>query len=148
MVVVLVDEKIITVKYLELERVLRFSTQQIKQFLRDSTSTDVDEDAIEITHAMLSRFTSTDAKEKSPPFQVHLYEVIGTSDPRAALFDATKQKDIQGLIERGTWKVVLQTEMPENPNIKGGHFVLAITDSGTNKEISKARYVVQVFRDK
>jgi hypothetical protein len=96
MVVVLVDEKIITVKYLELERVLRFSTQQIKQFLRDSTSTDVDEDAIEITHAMLSRFTSTDAKKKSPPFKVHLYEVIGTSDPRAALFDATKQKDIQG----------------------------------------------------
>jgi hypothetical protein len=69
MVVVLVDDMIITVKDLESERVLRFSTQQIKPFLRDSPSTDVDEDAIVITHAMLSRFTSTDAKEKSPPFQ-------------------------------------------------------------------------------
>jgi hypothetical protein len=105
MVVVLVEDKIITVKDLESERVLRFSTQQIKPFLRDSPSTDVDEDAIEITHAMLSRFTSTDAKETSPPFQVHLSEVIGPSDPRAALFDAAKQKEIQGLIECGTRKV-------------------------------------------
>jgi hypothetical protein len=34
MVVVLVEDKIITVKDLESERVLRFSTQQIKSFLR------------------------------------------------------------------------------------------------------------------
>jgi hypothetical protein len=96
MVVVLVEDKFITVKDMESERVLRFSTKQIKPCFRDSPSTDVDEDAMEITHAMLSRFTSTDAKEKSPPFQVHLSEVIGPSDPRAALFDAAKQKKIQG----------------------------------------------------
>jgi Reverse transcriptase (RNA-dependent DNA polymerase) len=97
---------------------------------------------------MLSRFTSTDAKEKSPPFQVHLSEVIGSFDPRAALFDATKQKEIQWLIERGTCKVVLKDKMPENPNIMGGRFVLTIKDSGTSTEIYKARYVVQGFRDK
>jgi hypothetical protein len=51
---------------------------------------------------MLSRFTSIDAKEKSPPFQVHFSDMIGPSDSRAALFDAEKQKEIQGLIERGT----------------------------------------------
>jgi hypothetical protein len=39
---------------------------------------------------------------------VHLSEVIGRSDPRAALFDAAKQKEIQGLIECVTWKVVLK----------------------------------------
>jgi hypothetical protein len=38
--------------------------------------------------------------------------------------------------------------MQENPNIMGGRFVLTIKDSGTSKEIYKARYVVQVFRDK
>jgi hypothetical protein len=78
MVVVLMEDKII-IKDLESERVLRFSTQQIKPFFRDSPSPDVDEDAIEITHVMLSTFTSTDATEKSPPFQVHLSEVIGPS---------------------------------------------------------------------
>jgi hypothetical protein len=69
MVVVLVEDKIITVKDLGSERVLRFSTIQIKPFLRYSPSTDVDEDAIEITHAMLSRFTSTDAKESRHHFK-------------------------------------------------------------------------------
>jgi hypothetical protein len=67
MVVVLVEDKIIIVKDLESKRVLRFSTQHIKPLLQDSLSTDVDEEAIEITHATMSRFTSTDAKEKSPP---------------------------------------------------------------------------------
>jgi hypothetical protein len=33
-------------------------------------------------------------------------------------------------------------------NIMGGRFVLTIKDSGTSKEIYKARYVVQGFRDK
>jgi hypothetical protein len=126
MVVVLVEDKIITIKDLESERVLRFSTQQIKPFLRASPSTDVDEGAIEITHAMQFRFTSTDAKVKSPPRQVLLSEVIGPSDSRTALFDAAKQKEIQGLIECGTWKVVLKYEMPENPNIMGCRFVLTI----------------------
>jgi hypothetical protein len=38
--------------------------------------------------------------------------------------------------------------MLENPNIMGGRFVLTIKESGTSKEIYKARYVVQGFRDK
>jgi Reverse transcriptase (RNA-dependent DNA polymerase) len=147
-VALLVEDKVAPVKDSESERVLRFSTQQIKPLLRDSSSTDIDEDAIEITHAMLSRFTGTDAKEQSPPFQMHLSEVIETSDPRIALFGAAKQKEIQGLIERGTWKVVLKDEMPEYPNIMGGRFVLTIKDSSTSKEIYKARYVVQGFRGK
>jgi hypothetical protein len=98
MVVVLVEDMIISVKDLESERVLWFSTQKVKPFFQDLSSTYVDEDAVETTDANLSRFTSTDAKEKSPPFQGHLCEVIGPSDPRAALFDAAKQKEIQGLI--------------------------------------------------
>jgi hypothetical protein len=104
-------------------------------FFPDSPSTDVDEDAIEIAHAMLSKLTSADAKETLQPFQVFLFEIIGTSNPRAALFDATKQKEIQGLVVRGTWKVVMKEEMPENPNIMGGRFVLMAKDSGTRKEI-------------
>jgi Reverse transcriptase (RNA-dependent DNA polymerase) len=79
---------------------------------------------------------------------VHLAELIGPSDSRAALFDAAKQKKIQGLIERGTWKAFLKDEMPENPNIMSCRFVLTIKDSSTSKERCKARYVVQGFRDK
>jgi hypothetical protein len=42
----------------------------------------------------------------------------------------------------------VKDEMPENPSIMGGRFVLTMKDSGTSKEIYKARYVVQGFRDK
>jgi hypothetical protein len=68
MVVILVEDKNITIKDLESERVLLLSTQQIEPLLRYSPSTDVDEDAIKTTHAILSKFTSADAKEKLPPF--------------------------------------------------------------------------------
>lgn len=75
-------------------------------------------------------------------------EVIKDHDPRAKLFDQAKAKEIQGLIQRGTWKVVLRREVPLNANVMGGRFVLAIKDGGTGKELYKARYVVQGFRDK
>jgi len=42
----------------------------------------------------------------------------------------------------------LNDEMPEGANIMGGRFVLAIKDEGTDKEVWKARYVVQGYRDK
>ena len=38
--------------------------------------------------------------------------------------------------------------MPDDPNIEGGRFVLAIKDESTGKEIWKARFVVQAYRDK
>jgi hypothetical protein len=107
-----------------------------------------EQNTIEITLAMLSRFTSADAKKRLPPFKVHLFEVIGPSDPRAALFDAAKQNEIRGLIERSTWNVVLKDKMPENSNVIGDRFVLRTKDSGTNNELFKPRYVVQGFRDR
>ena len=43
---------------------------------------------------------------------------------------------------------MLRDEILENANILNGRFVLAIKDSGTNKEVWKARYVVQGHKDK
>jgi hypothetical protein len=68
--------------------------------------------------------------------------VKGPSDPRAALFDAAKQKEI-GINRTRTEEEVLKDEMQEKPNIMGYRFVLAIKDSGTSNEMYKARYVVQ-----
>ena len=55
---------------------------------------------------------------------------------------------MEGLIKRETWKIVTMDEVPRNANIIGGHFVLTIKDSGMNKEVYKARYVVQGYTDK
>ena len=95
---------------------------------------------------MSSPFQSPEAPKPSP--NIYLTEVIHPSDPRAAKFDSAKKKEIEGLIKRGTWKIVLRDEAPKNANILGGSFVLAIIDSYIEKEVWKARYVVQGHKDK
>ena len=82
-----------------------------------------------------------------PPFGTFLTEAISPKDLRASQFADAERKEIQGLIDRGTWKVVLKDELSENGNILKGRFVLAIKDSGKDKEIWKARYVVQGYKD-
>jgi Reverse transcriptase (RNA-dependent DNA polymerase) len=51
------------------------------------------------------------------------------------------------LIDRGTWRVVAKEEVSDNANILGGRFVLAIKDEVTDKEVWKARFVVQGYLD-
>ena len=75
-------------------------------------------------------------------------EVIQYSDPRAEKFAEAKKKEIQGLIDRNTWKVVLKRDVPVDANVLGGRLVLAIKDEGTRNEVWKARFVVQGYRDK
>jgi hypothetical protein len=62
-------------------------------------------------------------------------------------FDEAKRKEIQGLIDRATWRVVAKEEVSDSANILGGRFFLAIKDAGTDKEVWKARFVVQGYRD-
>lgn len=83
-----------------------------------------------------------------PCVDVHLTEILSPNDPRTALFDSAKKKKIKVLIDRGTWKIICKDEVPNNASILGGRFVLAIRDAGTNREIWKARFVVQGFRNK
>jgi hypothetical protein len=83
----------------------------------------------------------------APMNSVFIAEIIKQGDPRAMKFEEAKRKEIQGLIDRGTWKVVLKEDVPDNANILGGRFALAIKDEGTEKEVWKARFVVQGYRD-
>jgi hypothetical protein len=60
---------------------------------------------------------------------------------------AAKNKEIRGLLERGTFKIALRNDIPKGANKLGGRCVLTIKDSGTDREIWKARYVIQGHRD-
>ena len=106
-----------------------------------------EEEATEMLYQMLSPFRSKPGKKKTTP-KVYMTEVIKNGDPRAKLFDEAKAKEIKGLIDRGTWKVVSTHDLPQDANIMGGRFVLAIKNEGTKDEVYKARYVVQGYRDK
>ena len=91
--------------------------------------------------------TGNDGPEE---YAVYITEIIEKGDPR---YGNTKMKDairkeIEGLLERGTFKIVVREEIPNNPNILGGRFVLAVKNPSTKEEVYKARFVVQGHRDR
>jgi hypothetical protein len=83
----------------------------------------------------------------APMNSVFIAEIMKQGDPRAMKFEEAKRKEIQGLIDRGTWKVELKEDVADNANVLGGRFVLAIKDEGTEKEVWKDRFVVHGYRD-
>ena len=109
-----------------------FNAYQIKPYYASPES---------ILHQQTAPFRSR--KASNPPNNVILTEVLHANDPRAQQFDKAKRKEIEGLMEKGIWKVVLRYEVPDNANILNVRLFLAIKDSGTNKEVWEARYVVQ-----
>jgi Reverse transcriptase (RNA-dependent DNA polymerase) len=80
---------------------------------------------------------------------VYVTEAVENKDPRSngPEFSAAKQKELLGLLERGTFKVVLREEIPKNAPVMKGRFVLVIKNRETDHEVYKARYVVQGFLD-
>lgn len=138
--VIKTEGKIVTVKG-DGGSLQEFNKVNVKPYFEDQ-----DEEATEILYQMLKPFRSRTYKKKVN--RVHITEVIKNGDPRARLFEAAKEKEIKGLIDRGTWKVVSTHDLPRDANIMGGRFVLAIKNEGTKDELYKARFVVQGYRDK
>ena len=76
-------------------------------------------------------------------------EIIQESDPRASLFDEAKQKELNGLFERGAFKIVLREEVEDNPNIVPSRYVLAIKHGQKDTPPKlKARFVLGGHRDR
>lgn len=50
-------------------------------------------------------------------------------------------------MEKEAFEIVFKEDVPKDANILGGSFVLAVKEVGTNKELFKARFVVQGHTD-
>ena len=61
---------------------------------------------------------------------------------------AAIKKEVKGLFERGTFKVILKEEIPKDANVLGARFVLAIKSTIDGKIKFKARYVIGGHRDR
>ena len=98
----------------------------------------------------VKQFTSRPPKSNVKPYSVHVVEIIKPSDPRSHSKEAqqAKRKEIEGLIGRGTWKIVVEEDVPQNSNILSGHFVITIKDVETDNPIYKARYVMHGQKEK
>ena len=140
--VVKTEDKIVTVRS-EGGSQQEFNKVNVKPYYADQ-----EEENTEILHQMLQPFRTRGRHKKKTSAEVLMTEVIKNGDPRARLFDDAKAKEIKGLIDRGTWKVVSTHDLPKDANIMGGRFVLAIKNEGTKDEVYKARFVVQGYRDK
>jgi hypothetical protein len=96
----------------------------MKPYVRDLPATDADEDWCEILNATIAKFTTGAGRNLSPSLSLHLTEVLTAGDPQEGLFYEAKWFEIQGLLKRGTCKVVMRDEMPAGANMMDGHFVL------------------------
>jgi Reverse transcriptase (RNA-dependent DNA polymerase) len=86
----------------------------------------------------------------SNEFTIHATELLDSTDPRTRLpaAEAAKKKEIEQLVERGTWRLAHRSEFPKDANVFGARFVISVKNSGDEDEVFKARYVVQVHRDR
>ena len=73
--------------------------------------------------------------------------VLDTKNPRRSKFKTAIAEEVNGLMEKQTFKEVRQSQLSETQlrglNILRANFLLAIKDPGTSQERNKARFVVQ-----
>lgn len=111
-------------------------------------------------HSQLSQLRSNRVKrssvrcrdrfnDKPIPFGVFLTEILHPKDPRfrSPEADEAKRKEIENLVERGTWDFVFEEEVPRDANVLTGMFLIKIKDTETNKPVFKARFVIHGNRD-
>lgn len=93
-------------------------------------------------HHALSYFATAEEDDCA----VHLTEIISIKDPRARSREMTQAKkdEIRGLLDRGTFSVLLREEIPQDANVLPGRFKSA--EDGKIK--FKARYVSGGHRDR
>jgi Reverse transcriptase (RNA-dependent DNA polymerase) len=85
--------------------------------------------------------------EPSEPATIHWMETIYPSDTRTALFEGAKRKELLGLIERGTFRLILKEDVGPYPNVIPSRFVLCIKHEAGQEHL-KARFVLGGHRDR
>jgi Reverse transcriptase (RNA-dependent DNA polymerase) len=120
---------------------VQHSVSQVKPFIIESK-----EGTQDTLHCNSSPLDST----LNNQIGVNLTETLHPADPRAtsSQFMDAKKREIKGLMNKNTWKIVDKETIPKDANILNGRFVLTIKNANSDDEICKARYVVQGHKDR
>jgi hypothetical protein len=62
-------------------------------------------------------------------------------------YKASRQKELNGLLEKGVFEIMNSEDLPAGARIFGSRFVDQIKNEGTEKAFEKSRLVVQAFND-
>ena len=114
----------------------RYNTTQVKPFLRPPAAFCHFLNSI---HHAISEFTNERRYIDS-----FMTEVIKDNEPQAKSPEMIRiiSSEVRDLLKRGTFKVLLQEELPDGANVLTARFVLAIKSNADNKVKYKARYGV------
>lgn len=98
---------------------------------------------------LLKQFVSRPTKTNEEPLSVHMTELLHPSDSRGQSPEAQQAKELEiiNIVNRGTWTLVLEEDIPQDANVMTGGFVVTIKDVETNSPIFKARYVIHGNKD-
>jgi hypothetical protein len=69
------------------------------------------------------------------------------SDNNTTRFSASRQKEVNGLLEKGVFKVIHLLDVPQGVRLFNSRFVDTIKNEGTEKAFEKSRLVVQAYND-
>ena len=141
--VIHVDDKHVYVKDSNHDLARPYSKTAVKLYHEPSDESDA------LMRVMHNTLTNICEEKLANVHRINLAEIINPRDPRAdddRMTDA-KRKEIKGLLERGTFRIVLKEDIPKGANRLRARYVLSIKDSNTEKEVWKARYIIQGHRD-
>lgn len=71
------------------------------------------------------------------------------NEPRgfSSKFDESKAKKIYGLLKKGAFEIILEKDVSKKSNVLEGHFELAVKNPGTDEDVWKVRFVLQIHTD-
>src|SRR5438045_1930342 len=77
---------------------------------------------------------------------ITIYHATPTYSPQHS-FEASRKREIDGLLERGIFRITHKNDIPEGTWIFGSRFVDKIKHEGTERAFKKSRLVVQAYKD-
>lgn len=81
------------------------------------------------------------------PAQISVFHLYATDPVPSPNYEESRQKELNGLLDRGVFQVRNRSEVPPGTRIFGSRFVDEIKFKGTEKAFEKSRLVVQAFND-
>ncbi len=73
--------------------------------------------------------------------------VYMSTPPPVQNFQASRLKELNGLLEKGVFEIMETSDIPARARIFGSRFVDQVKNEGTEKAFEKSRLVVQAFND-
>ena len=134
--------KVVHVRDVTVRQAKPFGFAQVKRYLSPAETS---QSFFTELHEILSAFKSANEQD-----DIHLTEILQGDGPRANSREMSeaKRKEIKGLLDRSTFKIILREDIPPDGNVLPRRFVLAVKSTEDGQVKFKARYVIGGNRDK